>query len=124
MKSKKIREIVAMIQKDIEKSAQESKHTSADEYAKRIALATHKLAKLGYTAEEVAQIGKARWKIETIVQRDNRRNISVICTECRAENEADMHADKIQFPSKCKTCGHEIDMDAVRKIYEEDLKRW
>lgn len=124
MKSKKIREIAAMIQKDIEKSLQESKRTSTDKYAKRIALATHELAKLGYTAEEVAKIGKVRWKIETILQRDNRGNIYVICTACGAENEVDMHAEKIQLPSKCKTCGREIDMDAVRKIYEEDLKRW
>lgn len=73
MKSKKIREIVAMIQKDIEKSAQESKHTSADEYAKRIALATHELAKLGYTAEEITQYGcnkkDIRGGLETMVDR-------------------------------------------------------
>jgi len=78
MKSKKIREIVAMIQKDIEKSIQdiqEGKHISADEYEKgiaietvtkfaksangkidseKLALASQKLAKFGYTAEEVA----------------------------------------------------------------------
>lgn len=78
MKSKKIREIVAMIQKDIEKSLQdiqEGKCISADEYekgiaietvtkfaksaggkidSKKIALASQKLAKFGYTAEEVA----------------------------------------------------------------------
>lgn len=148
IKSKKIREIVAMVQKDIEKSLQdiqEGKCISADEYEKgiaietvkqfaksadgkidseKIALASQKLAKLGYTAEEVAKIGKVRWKIETILQRDNRGNIYVICTACGAENEVDMHAEKIQLPSKCKTCGREIDMDAVRKIYEEDLKRW
>lgn len=78
MKSKKTREIVAMIQKDIEKSLQdiqEGKYISADEYEKGIAietvtkfaksangkidseklvLASQKLAKFGYTAEEVA----------------------------------------------------------------------
>ena len=78
MKSKKTREIVAMIQKDIEKSLQdiqEGKHISADEYEKgiaietvtkfaksangkidseKLALASQKLAKFGYTAEEVA----------------------------------------------------------------------
>ena len=76
MKSKKIREIVAAIQKDIEKSLQdiqEGKCISADEYEKgivietvtkfaktaggkidseKLALATHELAKLGYTADE------------------------------------------------------------------------
>lgn len=80
MKSKKTREIVAMIQKDIEKSIQdiqEGKHISAHEYEKRIAietvtkfaksangkidseklaLASQKLAKFGYTAEEVANV--------------------------------------------------------------------
>ncbi len=80
MKSKKIREIVAMIQKDIEKSIQdiqEGKHISADEYEKgiaietvtkfaksangkidseKLALASQKLAKFGYTAEEVASV--------------------------------------------------------------------
>ncbi len=97
MKSKKIREIVAMIQKDIQKSLQdiqEGKNISADEYEKGIALAARELAKAGYTTEEVAQIAKTRWKIETIVQRDNKGNISVICTECGAENEADMRAEK------------------------------
>ena len=80
MKSKKTREIVAMIQKDIEKSIQdiqEGKHISADEYEKgiaietvtkfaksangkidseKLALASQKLAKFGYTAEEVASV--------------------------------------------------------------------
>ena len=80
MKSKKNREIVAMIQKDIEESLQdiqEGKYISADEYEKgiaietvtkfaksadgkidseKLALASQKLAKLGYTAEEVANV--------------------------------------------------------------------
>ena len=80
MESKKNREIVAMIQKDIEKSLQdiqEGKHISADEYEKgiaieavtkfaksangkidsgKLALASQKLAKFGYTAEEVANV--------------------------------------------------------------------
>lgn len=74
----RIREIVAMIQKDIEKSLQdiqEGKYISVDEYEKgiaietvtkfaksasgkidseKLALASQKLAKFGYTAEEVA----------------------------------------------------------------------
>lgn len=78
MKSKKIREIVATIQKDIEKSLQdiqEGKYISTDEYEKgiaietvakfaksddgkidseKLALASQKLAKFGYTTEEVA----------------------------------------------------------------------
>ena len=86
MKSKKIREIVAMVQKDIEKSLQdiqEGKNISADEYEKgiaietvkkfaksadgkldseKLALASQKLAKIGYTAEEVANA------IETVVR--------------------------------------------------------
>ena len=86
MKSKKIREIVAMVQKDIEKSLQdiqEGKCISADEYEKgivieavkqfaksadgkldseKLALASQKLAKIGYTAEEVANA------IETVVR--------------------------------------------------------
>ena len=86
MKSKKIREIVAAIQKDIEKSLQdiqEGKCISADEYEKgmvietvkqfaksadgkidseKLALASQKLAKIGYTAEEVANA------IETVLR--------------------------------------------------------
>lgn len=80
MKSKKIREIVATIQKDIEKSLQdiqEGKYISADEYEKgiaietvakfaksddgkidseKLALASQELVKFGYTAEEVANV--------------------------------------------------------------------
>lgn len=76
----RIREIVAMIQKDIEKSLQdiqEGKYISVDEYEKgiaietvtkfaksasgkidseKLALASQKLAKFGYTAEEVASV--------------------------------------------------------------------